>query len=202
MDSNSLRSQSNHNPNHATALTSANHAASHEVELCAARLTPECQLAGGRIDPVRARSGNTRYCPACAYRLKLDRNAAYKRRKRREIGWRAYANANQQCPSYVPADTARKAEHASYMRAYRLFQKHWRESNLSLTEQRKRVYRRDFINALLHPPQDEQRPLATRAPVDDSAVDRPDIKARTVTSAGNRTQASSCSQTLNGGQFK
>lgn len=204
MESDNLRSQlkSNHNPNRENALAPANRGDSCEVKLCAGQLTPECQLAGGRLDSDRSGHANTRYCPACAYRLRLNRNAANKRRKRREIGWRAYDHAYRQCPSYVDPETDRKAEHATYMRAYRVFQKHWRESNLSFGEKQKRDYRRDFINAMLSSPQGDQRPHAARAEINHGEANSPAVEACAAGLFADSRIVSHLRQPMNGGTIK
>jgi hypothetical protein len=121
----------------------------HAADLCALQATPECRLAGGKIDAKRLRRSNTRYCASCAYRLKLDRNAANKRRKRREIGSGAYAE------SYSPflTERERKTAHRRYMRAYRAWRKHRSELFLVLSEPDLRAYRRRFVEDYLaaHP---------------------------------------------------
>jgi hypothetical protein len=142
MENLSSQSKSSYNTRPCASVASP---CTHAEKLCALQATPECRLVGGKIDAKRSRGSNTRYCASCAYRLKLDRNAANKRRKRREIGSSAYAEA------YSPflTETERKAAHRKYMRAYRAWRKHRSELFLVLTEPDLRAYRRKFIEDYL-----------------------------------------------------
>lgn len=199
MESYNLRSKSNHNPKQQRASVVREDTDSRAARLCEARLTVECQRTGGRLDPARASRTTTRYCRGCAYRLKLNRNAAYKRRKRREMGWRAYYYEYAQFPTGVDLEAERKAEHRDDMRARRAYAKHCREVNLSLTKAEERVYRRDFINALTSAPQGDQRPPAARAETTQGEAGSADIKGCAVALFSISRSASQPRQPMNGG---
>jgi hypothetical protein len=116
-----------------------------EPKRCPVRLAESCKLSRGLIDPARAKKVHTKYCKECAYLLGLRRKAAYKRKKRREMGWLEYLFVYSFSNNRQLAEIERKKEHRKYMQAYRRWLKHRTEIELSMSDSQLRKYRNEFI---------------------------------------------------------
>jgi len=116
-------------------------------KLCQARVAKACRAGDCLIEPDRAKSRNSRYCRPCARRLKLDRNAAYKRERRSKVGWRAFLFEYSYSSDPEKAEAERKSDHREYMRAYRAWLAFLRATKLSLTGAELRQFRCEFIKA-------------------------------------------------------
>lgn len=85
-----------------------------QPRICQARVSRACEMRSGLLELFRVHR-TTRYCRDCSPIVRRRRSAEWKRKKRRELGWRAYRD---EYSTYVDQAQERNY-HREYMRDWR-----------------------------------------------------------------------------------